>query len=493
MTKKKKLIFIGLGIFLAFAILLPVGLLFYLETDHAQDLIQAKVNQAIPGTISWEEFRFSLLRGRLELTDVLLKGPKDDELAGFDRLFLDLSWLTLLKGDLTVSELTLESPRADIRIDKHGKLNLMEAFPPSKPKEKEDEKKLRKSPPFNIVVNSLRLANGSVQYEMEAKDLRVSVQEINLTGSDGDLRNQSLNLLFQVRDGSVKSPKINSEIEELHLKARLEEGRLDPLDLKIDTDVALLTLTGNVADLFTKKPMLDLSLDLGIALASIQKNFHLKPELTGKADLHLTAQGTADDPQADLRLNYGGGNLAGNTIDGITLACRLEERLLTLDHLLVNAASGDLNLQGDVDLKSAFSKGLLSKEKNLEAISYQLTLKEKGVNLEYLLVGNNMSGIVHSDIRVQGRGISPKSLSANLSLELSGEQLNASKMAAPIDLHVKTTADIDQGLVNVRELKANVGDISLQTAGNFHLASHHLNANLLLSRRPSRPTWGRSA
>lgn len=141
MTKKTKLILIGVGILLGLMILVPVALLFYLETDHAQRHIQTKVNKAIPGTISWEKFRFSLVKGKFELKNVLLRGPSDEKLAGFDRLFINLSWLTLFQKNLTVEDLTLEKPWARLRKDKDGKLNLTEAFPPSKPeKEKKKEK-----------------------------------------------------------------------------------------------------------------------------------------------------------------------------------------------------------------------------------------------------------------------------------------------------------------------------------------------------------------
>lgn len=47
---------------------------------------------------------------------MLLKGPSNDELAGFDRLFVELAWISLFRGELTVADLRLEKLWATIRV-----------------------------------------------------------------------------------------------------------------------------------------------------------------------------------------------------------------------------------------------------------------------------------------------------------------------------------------------------------------------------------------
>jgi len=97
MTKLIKRCFIGLGIVLGLLFLLLLVACFYLQTGHAQNFIQGKINAAIPGVISWEGFRFSLLKGDFEFEKVLLKGASGDELAGIGHLSIGLSWTRLLK------------------------------------------------------------------------------------------------------------------------------------------------------------------------------------------------------------------------------------------------------------------------------------------------------------------------------------------------------------------------------------------------------------
>jgi len=75
MALRIKHILIGTGIFAGLILLLAAAAVFYLKTDHAQRLVQAKVGASIPGAISWKRLRFSLLKGEFELENFLLKGP----------------------------------------------------------------------------------------------------------------------------------------------------------------------------------------------------------------------------------------------------------------------------------------------------------------------------------------------------------------------------------------------------------------------------------
>ncbi len=479
MTKKIRLILIGVGIFLGLMILIPAALLFYLETDHAQSRIQAKVNKAIPGTISWEKFHFSLVRGKFELKNALLRGPSDEKLAGFDRLFINLSWLTLFQKNLTVEDLTLEKPWAWLRKNKDGKLNLTEAFPPSKP-QKEKKKEKSSGLPVNIVVSSLKLENGSVRYQADAQDLNATVQDFDVTGN-GNLLKQSGHLSFQITNAEIDSPEIQTRADHLRIETSVSEGRVDPFVVKLGvTDATTLALSGNVNNVFNE-PFLDLNLDLAASLPEIRESLRMKPELTGNAELHLTAKGTLNNPEVTLRLDYGGGNLAGNQIDRIDLDCYLADRRVVLYNLKAEAASGNLNLQGEADLQKAFAKGFLSRERDLEAISYKLSLKQNKINLaELTALRDKIKGTVNTDLSVHGQGISPETMSAKLVLSLFAEQLTTDSIAPPVDVRLDTKANLEQGLATIKELDAQAGDIRLRTDGTFHLTSKDIAANLTL-------------
>jgi len=65
MKRIAKMCFIGAVICLCIVLVFLAGVCVYLNTDYARDLIQDKVNGAIPGKISFRDFRFSPFKGEL--------------------------------------------------------------------------------------------------------------------------------------------------------------------------------------------------------------------------------------------------------------------------------------------------------------------------------------------------------------------------------------------------------------------------------------------
>ncbi len=488
MKKRTKWILIIAGILLCLMIIVPAGILFYLESSHCQGILQKEINKKIPGKISWEKINFSLIKGNIELKHILLKGTSDEELAGFDRLFLDLSLSTLIRKEFTIAEITLEKPWANLHIDKDGNLNISKAFPPSAPEKKEEKPEQEEAVniPVSMVVKKLNIVNGSFSFQRDDEPLKADLQGINLKG-ESYLPSSFLqsgegtkgNLDFQIAKGKIESPQLNTNLDKFQIKTTLENGKADPILCQISTTPFRLNLTGNINDVF-KEPLLNLNLALDTTLEDIRQILQIKPELTGKVGFELSAQGLVNDPHATLNLNYSGGNLAGNQIDQITLACQLKERILNLESLQINAASGDLNLHGEVNLQEAFVKGFLAPERNIEAISYNLVLKENHISLENLLKNQDkIKGTVTSDISVKGKGISPKTLSAELAMEILAEKFTAAQVA-PIDLHLKTDANLNNSTAIIKQLDLKAGEITLQADGEFNLSSEMINAKLIL-------------
>ncbi len=480
MATKMKRAVIGLGVLLGLMILLLTGAVFCLNTDYAQGLIQAKVNAVIPGAISWEKSCLSLLAGEFELKNVVLKGPSDDELAGLDRLFVDLAWTTLFKGDLTVASLILEKPWATIRVDRDGQINLVDSLITSKREEKKPHQEKREPIPFNLVLKSLKLVDGSVHYEAIENNFKAVVQDIDIT-ADGNLLKQAANLTLHMGKAALESPKIRAELDHSGLEAALEGGRLDLDAVQINTAASKLFLSGNIRDVF-RKPWLNLTSDIAVSLPELRKSLHLAPTLTGQMVAHVAARGVLDNPGVSLHLDYGGGIIAERQIDRIRLDSALKDRRLTVNNLQADVASGHYNLQGEADLRNAFVNGFLAPPRDLESISYKLLLKQKDIKLEGLLGGtNNVKGILYSDLSLHGKGISPQTLSARLALEMFAEQLTTGQVSTPIDGHLKTQASLDQGVVTLKQLVAKVGDIDLHTNGHFDLGSEEVTAELTLA------------
>ncbi|MDO9529392.1 MAG: translocation/assembly module TamB domain-containing protein [Syntrophales bacterium] len=483
MTKRVNRILKGMAFLFCIIIVMLAGGYFYLKTDHGQKYIQAKIGESIPGSVVWDNARISLLTGRLDLKKVLIKDPSNEEVAGFDRLFVEYSWLSLLRGNLTMKEVLLEKPWTKLRTEKTGGLNLGRTFiratPDDRTRGKEVAKKRGYRLPINIIIEKFNLTHGSLRFETADKNTVVILQEIDVTAR-ADLLKQSGKITLQVGRSNIKSPKIRAGIDKCTLEAKLNKGRIDPLIARIQSANSSLTLSGTVRDIFDT-PSINAMLDLTASLQEIRQNFNLKQTLTGQAVAQLSITGTPDNPDATLRLDYGGGTILENRVDLINLDLRMKDHLVTINTLKVKAADGIIDGRGKMDLRKAFLKGFLSPERNLEAVTYELSLEQKGMNLEKLRNGaQNWKGIVNSHLSFYGMGFSPKSIVANASLKIDGEKITTDQFVTPVGLQVKSDIEMKRGIATLKKLKIQIDRSELNADGHFDILSQVINAKLSL-------------
>jgi len=483
MKRIAKRCFIGAVICLCIVLVFLAGVCVYLNTDHARDLIQGKVNGVIPGKIAFSDFRFSPFKGELTLKNITLKDRRNGEIAGLNALRVEVSWATLLKGTLTLKNVILEEPWANLLTDKSGKLNFLDTVAPYR-----EEAGLKQGPevsrasgfPIKIRVKALELAHGSIRYEMVSSGLVISVEGLDLR-AEGDLLRQSARIVLQIAEGRIDSPKVNTSLARCTVSAALQEDRIDELLIEANTPASRLTASGSVRDIF-KKPMFDLSLDVLAALGEVQKSLSLNKLLTGDIRARITARGELDNPEVTISLTYGGGMLSGNYVDRASLDLILKERLVTLNNLNAGIGSGNMSMQGKVDLSKAFKQGFIAPQRDFTAISYHVLLKGAGIRLEKLrsAVEHGSSGIVAFNMALSGTGLSPKEMSTDGEMEADFKEFATGTLEKPVDLNVTTSAGLKDGVVTVKQLKARSGSLSMQSSGRFDLSSGNITASLAI-------------
>ncbi len=372
MMKWTKIAAIGVCAALLISAVLVAASSYFLQSGYAQRFIQKKIGDAIPGTVGWGSLSVSIYSGRIELERAVMKGPDEESLIGFERLYLDLALRRLLKGELVVEELVLESPWAKLRVDQAGGLNLTDALPPPGEADPE-EPKTGLSFPFNVIVTSARITGGSVQYRMDRQEQVLNAVDISAALS-GDLFAGNGELSFGLGQASA-----------------------DPYD-------------------------------------------------------------PASTP-------------AVGNIDGIRLDMSLMERLLTIDRLRIDLASGHLDLTGSVDLATVFPDGIIGEMGSLEELSYDLHLNGEEIALEKLVtMDSNPTGILSPSIDMAGTGLSPETLSANAAIDMRGAHLRAQGVSEPVDAHIAATVSVLDGVVSLDRLSAVLGALQLTSEARYSLS-----------------------
>lgn len=477
--QKIKWIFIGFGIFFGMIILSLIGFRFYIETSHGQKFAQSVIDKKLPGSIEWQDMAFSITGGYVEMQNVVLKNPVGEKLAGFSKLVLDIAYSTLFKGDLTVVTFLVEEPTADIVIDQNGRLNLLDAFPSGSSPKEPSPRKPGSKPPLNIVVDSMKIENGSIRFTSMPQKIDARFSGIDLDAS-GNVKQQSGALLFHVEKSNFNSPKASAETKNIRLKTAVADGKVEPLEFIAETPSSSVELSGKASEIFTS-PQLDIGLDIIAALPEIREILKLKPEFTGQISLNMTVNGGIDNPDADLKLNYDGGVIAGHPVDRIEWKSRLEDRKLTIEQMLVEVFSGNVTGNGVIDMVQAFPEGLLSQNRDLQAVSYRLNVTEDRFELATLLRNSEgLQGTIKSEITVDGKGVMPETLDAAATIRIEGDQLSSPAIASPVDFVFNTEAALKEGVLILETLDAGSAHLDLKAAGRLEIPSKSMNFDVSL-------------
>lgn len=488
-----KWIVMGIGTFLVLLLILTAGIHFYLTTEGAQKRIQAQVNQVIPGTVSWSGGRFSILKGTFELEGIQLKGLKHHKVAESDRLFLKVAWMGLLKGEIIIKELALYQPRVYLSLDSSGNLNLIQAVYSSSESQPASHKPNRL--PFNVIVRQFKLVNGFFQYKTlkgptEKSGDVVVFQKINLTVRDGDLSKQKGYLGCRIDNGHILIGDIPLSIDRVSLTADLQNNRIRKLMLDIHTKGFYLKVSGEMERLFTQDPLLNLNIKSEAFLSEFKHLLVKGPDVTGTVKMNSTLKGSLNNPNANLRMTYGGGKLAGTRVDQITLDCRLKNRYLTINTLNFHAPAGQMDLNGRVNFKQAYTRGFISSRADLDAISYDLSIRQKNTKFENVPLNKfSLKGSVNSTIKVQGTGINPETLNAQVAVDLVASRFFARTAPSSIDIHMQALAGIERGMISIQHLKARAGKARLQLSGGYDLSSYKAAVDFNLSVPDLKEIW----
>ena len=459
---------------LAVVLLAVLGIQRYLNSEQVKEKIQARVNQAIPGTLTWESGRFSILKGEIELKNVRLTGPDNNRVIALDRCSVHISWINLLKGELGIQVLLLENPHVYLVKDRSGNFNVIQALYTLKHPLPESGKK--SGLPFNILLHQLKVTNGFVQYnaleQTAGKSMdRVIFKDVNLTITDGDLLKRRARVFCRIAGGNLQVDDIRAEIDQVSFKATVQKDRMSEMLFHMKADGFSIDITGTVENLFTNTPVLDLRLKSGASLSKIKDLISPGPGFSGEIQMDSNLKGPILNPDIDLALRYTGGKLVGRRIHGCYLRARLKNKHLNIGDANADTPLGRFDIKGDVDFDKAFSNNRSHSAFDADAVSYTLFIRQSAPHLEHIPGISGLKGAIRASIEIEGKGIDPRSLRGESNLLIYGDKLTAGKIQLPIDAQVKVKAGMANGRVTIHSLTAAANGARLEMNGSYDVFS----------------------
>ena len=455
--------------------------LFWIKSNHGLQWVQSRINMAIPGSISVDSHRLSLLTPYLDLYGVVLHNPHGIALAGFTHLYVELDWWALWRREIRLESILLQSPWAELNVDETSGINLMTALmPPAEQKKPETTTPDGAGLPFNIVGESIQLTDGRFTFTPSDDTTRLEVTGIMISGG-GDLMNRSGRLELAVDSVRFRSADIRPESARIVLKAHLKGNHLSIPALDVTSGQTTLRLSGSVDSLYTT-PLMDSVLSVDSQLAELKAVFNLAGDYTGPVKANLTFKGTVANPDARLVLKAGNGRIAGLPMNRGDLAIDLQDRQVTIDTAAWQLAGGEAILNGTINLREAFPTGFLAPPKDVNAIAYDLNLANDIPDLNpWLKPVVDLGGKMNGRVSVSGMGIIPSGISARLTITESGQGLLAPGMERPVDANVNLSAQMDRGTIAISRINAAADGVELSGDGHFQMDDGALAGKLALT------------
>ncbi|MBN2299402.1 MAG: translocation/assembly module TamB domain-containing protein, partial [Deltaproteobacteria bacterium] len=479
MTKTRiRGVFIFMGMLTALAVAFALGLDGYMRTGHGQRFVLDAISNSIPGTLSCRQLHSSVLRGKLEIAAGVLADPEGKQVVRAGDLAVNISWLSLLKGDVVIEEATIENPFLDFSLDREENLRIVRAVYQGASDESSEEDQgtgfVR-----NIIVKQLSLTNGSVHYEDSDGSVQADISGIQLA-ANGDLSAQELNFQGQFTRASYAGKDMHAGLQKFFAQTSFRKDVFDPVIIQAGTGFSSISIRGAIADIL-ERPRFDLNADVVISLSELRDAFSLSPDLTGQLSAGIILKGNLDDPEVFVHLDYGGGVLGWRQVKAAEIDLGLKDMVVTLEKAHLAAASGNILVQGSADLSKAFPDGLLSENRDPEEITYTLSAEGTGLDLAELLPEEtSMKGIAAPTITLTGTGISPEKIRVLMSAEMVCRDMLINEAGSPVDISMKYSARIEDSVVWIHDLEAISGINTLAGAGWLDLSSRELDIRMEL-------------
>lgn len=479
-SMRKPILIMLLTLAIGLAIILG-GLSAWIGSGSGRHWLESKINPVIAGTVRLDEIRLSLIAPHLELADATLYDPQGKPVAGVGRFSITLRWLPLLRREVRIRNVDLETPWAELTQIKGAGLNLMAAVAVS------DSGKTDAGPskehgglPVNIVCEALHLSGGRFSLNTADGGIRVQLEDLSVVGS-GDLEAKRAELSLDAPRIDYQSNAIQLPQTRLSIEARMNGDRLELPTLRIVSGNTTAALEGSATAL-TTRPLVDASLDIQSELAEIVDALAVSGDYSGRIKAGLTLKGALADPAAKLNLTMTKGLLAGRQVDRLQLFLDLEDRLATIDDTTLEHAGGTIGLEATINLRDAFPSGFLEPpaDLDLDPLAYTLDL---GFDLPELAPWAapqvEISGALDGKAHLEGTGIDPSAMAARLTLDAKGRHLFVPETVShPMDADLNLTVRMNRGSVVVDQFTAATAGLNLDGTGRFGLQDQSLAADL---------------
>lgn len=431
-----------------------------------------------------ETLSMNFFQGRLTLTGLELESPEGKRLVRVKRLDLALSLAELLKRQIHIWAVELDSPVLDLTTAPDGSWDLVNALKAGNPSGNSGKSSL----PMNLVLDTFTLRNGSLTVSLPAEKAQVNLADIGIQIKDLNLKRAAAEFTADVGQGRLTWKDQVLALENFESRARLLKEDLSRINVRGEVNGVSFTTIGGVADFLTH-PVADLTLgihldlsktaDLAARFFPLQQDSLPDPRLRGLMDMEIHVQGTLEHPKSRLKLTAKSLEAQGNRFDDLLLEARLVDRQLLVGPAAVTTQAGRLALEGRLDLTRVLPRGFGGSEVYPDRMTYDFALSSPGLDLTAMMPTQiGIRGMTGGRIQVKGTGISLAGLDAKIDANLNLDRLQVPGLAAPVAGPFLVSGRIREKVLEMESLSAQVNGGRMQGTGKLDMDTLILDARL---------------
>ncbi len=431
--KHMKKVALVLGIFLLVIVILIGGLSLYLTDERLRSWVLPEIQEATGRDVQIERISYTLFRTfprfGLVIENLEVPDPREDKLAGVERLLVSVNLIPLIGGEVSVHRLEVNRPEFTYVIYEDGSTNLDDFLPEEEPDEEPEPAELMELDLSEIIVTDA--AFGMTDHQTETSvmlselDIRSALRFTDVLESTMDVSLGSLDVIFEGQrmvSGLGLTLTQTSVLDIEGEQLQLQDGTLNLAGLG-------LTLEGNISDWGGGEPLVDLNMesesdDFGALLDLVPPEFEefiADLDTGGELEVVLSLHGRISEdevPSFEARAGITDGFIqhtdVPDRISGITLSANAVNDLVVIEAF--EATAGETRISASGEIRDPLEESAVFDISG--SMSADLSTMDRYVPLEEFDI-TDLAGLIDISAEASGLVWDPENVQFDVSVSFS--------------------------------------------------------------------------
>jgi hypothetical protein len=460
---KKKVTLIT-GIASMTAIVIASFLFVYFGPDFAIQKVESFLQNQLDAEVNVQKISIHIWNQELDLHNVQIYYKDKMPLTGCQTLSLSIPLSSLWSDTIQIRHLRLIRPWLYLPVDDNRPLTFQQVLPFFSLINQLMKKRIfsmKQTPGTKtLLLQSLDLFDGTLFFSKNAHEKSFRLKHFMLNASNDKLK---LSGILSYAD------EHRTEIQILRFKT---SGRYSEDDI---AQSVMTLLSSQSADIFydrfldiVKKLRFQSDGNIQLSNAFCQKIDYLKNRISGNiiGSFELNAQ--TDVPVMQVSTVFEGNQIGNFPITKIQLHANAEDRLVTINEVILKTSDSQVKIQGIIDLKEINTQNILKQPDNWKEIAWHFILDSNNFPLYHLHPKIPKISRFTGQMKLSGQGIDIDTFQSEMSI--NGQALIPEYFfkLPEMQLNYQITAHAQPDMLSVRSMTAQTEGLVLTAQGHVN-------------------------